>query len=180
MGKWTPTMMDVAVAYARFRFLGDEFLTWLWYVIEEDPDLIRKVDEEMMTVEIGNRLVLENRRQKSLERITIKGDDAGLEEGMLALRKGALVAEMSIVFRSAEHEWSCNLKGESLNFSGLKTPKVALPDSPEEMDGFVLEKIYLYDKVLQLIENLYNIFVRRRISQDWSQDTIPRLKKWIG
>ena len=32
-------MLDLAVAYNRYRFLGDEFLTWLWYTIENDPDV---------------------------------------------------------------------------------------------------------------------------------------------
>jgi hypothetical protein len=172
-------MLDVAVAYARFRFLGDEFLTWIWHVIERDPGLIQEVDPEMVSVEVGNRIVLENRRQKSLERITIKGDDAGLEEGMLALRKGALVTEISLVFRSAENEWSYTLKGESLNVSGFKTPKLALPASPEDLEGFVLEKIYLYDKVLQFLEKMFSLFIRRRISNDWSQHSIPQLKQWI-
>ena len=30
-------MLDVAVAYNRFKFLGEEFLTWLWFVIDQDP-----------------------------------------------------------------------------------------------------------------------------------------------
>ena len=84
-------MLDVAVAYNRYQFLGEEFLTWLWYVIEKDQNLIKNFDNDFVALEIGNRIVFENRRKESGERITIKGDGASLEEGILTLKKGALV-----------------------------------------------------------------------------------------
>src|SRR5512147_1635000 len=110
-------MLDLSVAYNRYRFLGDEFLTWLWYLVETDQNAFRTVDPDCLALEIGNRIVLENRKGKSVERITIKGDDAGLEEGKLALKKGALVTELALIFKSAEHQWQFSLKGESLNLS---------------------------------------------------------------
>ena len=113
-------MLDVAVAYNRYQFLGEEFLTWLWYVIEKDQNLIKNFDKDFVALEIGNRIVFENRRKESGERITIKGDGASLEEGILALKKGALVTELNIVYKSAELTWQFTLKGESLNFSSLQ------------------------------------------------------------
>ena len=84
-------MLDVAVAYNRYRFLGDEFLTWLWFSIETQQEEIRNLDQEQerVVVEIGNRVALENRRRNAVESIVIKGDDAGLEEGLLSLKKGS-------------------------------------------------------------------------------------------
>ena len=73
-------MLDIAVAYNRFKFLGDEFLTWLWFVIEQDPSILRNADPDLTSFEIGNRVVLEKKHKKAFERITIKGEDAGLEE----------------------------------------------------------------------------------------------------
>jgi hypothetical protein len=54
-------MLDVAVAYNRFKFLGDEFLTWLWFIIEQDPAILRSMDPDLTSFEIGNRIVLEKR-----------------------------------------------------------------------------------------------------------------------
>ena len=77
-------MLDVAVAYNRFKFLGDEFLTWLWFVIEQDLSVLRNTDPDLTSFEIGNRIVLEKKHKKAFERITIKGEDAGLEEAKVA------------------------------------------------------------------------------------------------
>jgi hypothetical protein len=171
-------MLDVAVAYNRFKFLGEEFLTWLWFVIDQDPAIIRKADPDLSSLEIGNRIVLEKRHKKAVERITIKGEKAGLEEAMLALQKGALVAELNLVYRSAEQKWQFTLKGESLNLSSMKTPKIAAPESPEDMEGVVLEKIFLYDKILQFLEKLYKTFIKYRLSNNWQKRDVALIKKW--
>ena len=147
-------MLDVAVAYNRFKFLGDEFLTWLWFAIEQDPAIFKTMDPDLTSFEIGNRIVLEKRKKESVERITIKGENANFEEGMLALNKGALVAELNLVCRIAEEKWQFTLKGESLNISGFKTPKIAPLESPDDLEGAILEKVFLYDKILQFLEKL--------------------------
>jgi len=172
-------MLDVAVAYNRFKFLGDEFLTWLWYVIEQDPAIFKGVDPDLTFFEIGNRIVLEKRKKESVERITIKGEDANFEEGMLALNKGALVAELNLVCRTIEEKWQFTLKGESLNISGFKTPKIAPLESPDDLEGAILEKVFLYDKILQFLEKLYKHFIKLRTSNDWQSRVVPLIKKWM-
>ena len=80
-------MLDIAVAFNRYRFLGNEFLTWLWFAIDTRGD-----DPLTSRLSLGNRMVLERRQSgNAVESITIKGDDAGLEEAFMALKKGALV-----------------------------------------------------------------------------------------
>jgi hypothetical protein len=172
-------MIDLSVAYNRYRFLGDEFLTWLWHLIETDSTFFSKIDSDCSELEIGNRMVLENRKGKSVEKITIKGDGAGLEEGKLALQKGALVAELALLFNTGEHQWQFSIKGESLNVSGLKTPGPALPQSPEEMEEFLLDKAQRILKILNFIEILFKLFIKLRISTKWQSKTLPSLKKWL-
>jgi hypothetical protein len=173
-------MLDIAVAYNRFKFLGDEFLTWLWFVVEQDPAVIRKADPDISTFEIGNRIVLVKKHKEASERITIKGEDAGLEEAKVALQNGALVAEINLIYRSGQQKWQFTLKGESLNLSSLKTPNVAAPESSEEVEGSVLEKIFLYDKILHFLEKLYKNFIKLRVSSRWQSHEIYLIKKWFN
>jgi hypothetical protein len=172
-------MLDVAVAYSRYQFLGEEFLTWLWFIIEKKQELIRDFDKEFVALEVGNRVVFENRRKESTERITIKGDGASLEEGILALQKGALVSELNVVYKSSELSWQFTLKGESLNISSLIIPNTGGSESEDDIEGLVLEKIFLYDKALQLLQKLYAHFAGLRISDTWQRKEVPRIRKWI-
>ena len=89
-------MLDVAVAYNRYKFIGNEFLTWLWFTIETNQSLFKNVDETITSLCVGNRIVFENNRHEVSETLSIKGNDAGLEKGLLSLRKGAVVVELNL------------------------------------------------------------------------------------
>jgi hypothetical protein len=42
---------------------------------------------------------------KELKLLPLKGDDAGLEEGMLSLRKGAVVTEFHLSYTAGDQQW---------------------------------------------------------------------------
>ena len=172
-------MLDVAVSYNRYKFLGYEYLTWLWFVIEKNQDKIGKPDREPVSLEIGNRIVLENRQKDRVESITIKGDDAGLEEGILALRKGAVVTELNLSYKTGDQEWRFTIKAESLHTAGLKCPQTGSVGSEEDVEGAVLEKVYLYDMAIQLMDNLFKQFITSRVSEDWDKKVVPLMRQWI-
>jgi len=172
-------MLDVSVAYDRYKFLGHEFLTWLWFIMDVDQTGIVKTNKDMVSLEMDNRIVLENSLDDRIENIRIKGDDAGLEEAKISLQKGGVVTELNFAFKSGDHEWKFNIKGESLNISSLKSPETGKIEKNDDVEGAVLEKIYLYAKVVSLVENLYNQFIYLRISNKWDDDIVPRIKKWI-
>lgn len=172
-------MLDVSVAYDRYKFLGHEFLTWLWFIMDVDQSSIVKTNKDMVSLEMDNRIVLENSLDDRVENIRIKGDDAGLEEAKISLQKGGVVTELNFSFKSGDHEWKFNIKGESLNISSLKSPETGKIENNDDIEGAVLEKIYLYEKVVSLVENLYNQFIHLRISNKWDDDMVPRIKRWI-
>jgi len=172
-------MLDVAVAYNRYKFIGNEFLTWLWFAIDTDQSIFEGVDETITSLEIGNRIVLENSVNDASEIIAIKGDDAGLEEGVLALRKGAVVVEMNLSYKTESQEWKFTLKGENLSFSGLKVPETGPIETKDDIEGIVLEKFYLYEKAVDLLNNLFNHFLGLRINENWNRTTVPQIRKWL-
>ena len=173
-------MLDVAISYSRYKFIGYEFLTWLWFVMENQPQLLRQVDNELVSLDVGNRMVLENNRNEDVQSVTIKGDPAGLEEGLLALRKGAVVTELKLVYKAGNNEWRFGLKGESLNMSSLKPPPVGTVERSEDVEGAVLEKIFLYEKIFSLVNNIYKAFIQLRVSDRWDTETVPSIRKWIS
>ena len=95
-------MLDASISYYRYAFLGCEFLTWLWFSISTSSinTILKKGD----SLEIGKKIVLERKLNDSIEKITIKGKDADLEEGMISLKKGAVVKEINLIYRSGEKE----------------------------------------------------------------------------
>jgi hypothetical protein len=172
-------MLDVAVAYSRYRFLGPEFLTWLWYAVETEPDAIKAATMGRGIVTVGDRIVLENRLDQPAERITISGENADLGEAMLALKKGALVAELRLHYTAGDQEWRFSLKGDTLALTGVKTPHSAPVESPDEIEGAVVEKIGLCEEVVRLLDSLFLRFIKLRVSERWRQEAVSGMKAWI-
>lgn len=171
-------MLDIAVAYNRYKFLGNQFLTWLWFLIETDQGRLRKYDTDLVSLTVGNRLVLENTRNNAKETVTIKGDNASLEEGLVALTKGAVVTEIHLAYKTGAQTWEFSLKGESLNISNLKLPEIGPVETQEDLEGVVLEKVYLIEKVIGLVNNLFTRFIHLRVSNTWQNQTMSLIRKW--
>jgi len=172
-------VLDISVAYNRYKFVGYEFLTWLWFVIEHDPAQLNRVIQENINFTVGNRIMLQNAVHDAVETITIKGDDAGLEEGVLALKKGALVTEIHLRVTEEENEWQLTLKGENLNISNLKLPESGQIETKDDVEGAVLEKFFLYEKIMVWVDAIYCYFVKIRLSPEWNDIVVPQIKKWI-
>jgi len=54
-----------------------------------------------------------------------------------------------------------------------------MPESDEDIEGFVLEKIILYDKILKILENIFIYFIKLRLSNRWQNKMVPKIRNWI-
>ena len=116
----------------------------------------------------------------AFETVTIKGDDPGLEEGQTALQKGALVSEMSLTFKADDQRWRFTLKGESLHVTGLRVPDTGPVQTEADLDGAIIEKVFLVERALRLVDGLFSRFIQVRISGSWQGETVAAMQKWIG
>lgn len=169
-------MLDIAIAYNKYKFLGNEFLTWLWYAISEH--------QLNMTLEVGNRLLIENDRNDTVERLVITGELANFDEALLSLKKGGLVAEMQLIYFNAQNlKWSFSLKGESLNFAALKLPETSLMQSMQQdendTEAKILDRMQLVEQICELLEDLFSRFIHLRLSDAWNQ-IADKIKRWAG
>jgi len=175
-------MLDIATAYNKYKFLGNDFLTWIWFLIETDQNISSLLDsKDTVTLEVGNSIVLENKLgDKSKENISIKGDQAGLEEGTTALKKGAFVTQINLICNINDDEYKFTIKGESLNVTGLKTPKTDLSKNADEIEGLVLEKASFCYKIFDVIDTLFLKYIENRTSDEWNSKGLQNIKNWIG
>jgi len=172
-------MLDTATAYNRFKFIGHEFLTWLWYLIETDNAVLHHSELPTMTLALGKRMVLENPRENHAETITIKGDYSNFETGFLPLKQGALVTEISLEAKSKETTWEFNLKGESLAVTNMRISNLGPIENNEEIEGAVLEKIYLLEQIHTYVDSLFEKFLLLRVSDQWPHELVPQMQKWL-
>ncbi len=55
-------MLDIATAYNKYKFLGNDYLTWIWFLIENNHNISSIINsKDIITLEVGNSIVLENK-----------------------------------------------------------------------------------------------------------------------
>jgi hypothetical protein len=83
-------------------------------------------------------------------------------------------------YKTGTQHWQFGLKGESLNISNLKLPETGPVETPEDLEGVVMEKAYLVEKVIGLINTLFSHFVKLRVSNKWRNQTVSQIRKWAS
>jgi len=172
-------MLDISILFKRYRFLGFEFLTWLWFLTEKTGGSIDLSEQANVLLVPGDKIVMELVDSSKPERVTIFGEDADLEEARISLNKRMLVREMNFRLKINDNEWGFGLNGENLTFSSFKTPKTGKIEKKDDFEGAILEKIFLYEECVNVVDTLFRRFIKQRISDEWTTKQIPSLKKWI-
>ena len=160
------------------RFLGYEFLTWLWFMTETQGGRVPLADGASASVALGERVVL-SRQDDGKERVICTTQAGALDEARTALRQGKMVEEAQWVLTVGDNEYVIVLDRDLWAIKGLKTPK-QLPHSEEDdPDGRFLEKMFFIDDVLTVLDAAYREFLLLRLTPSWSSDVLPALAHWI-
>lgn len=173
------SMVSLRSAQAMYegRPLGYEFLTWLWFLIENGGGTLKLAEDRPAELNLGERMVLVLPADGK-ERVICTTQANELHEARTALRQGKLVDELQLFLRVQDNEYFLTLDSFLWAVRGLKTPK-QLPDyDGDDPEGKFLEKMYFLEEVAAALNAFYGLFLNLRLSSTWESDTLPRLKKW--
>lgn len=156
-------------------FLGNEFLLWLWYFLENESDTVRLADDSEVALMIARSLALEcPRGQTGKESISSDGPTR-LPEALRAIQAGKLPRKAGITMVRHDAQYEFSLNAESLAISGCKLPA---PEDGEER-ARMEERVTQVRHLLETLDLLYNAFTSRRLGENW-KDEVGRMKKWLS
>lgn len=165
---------------AAMPFVGREFLTWLWFKTEEKNGIIDVPDVGENEVIFLQRLVLASGDGEYSETVVCRGMHADMQEGREALRRGKKIKEARLKVVNDDAKWEFTLKADMFRFQSLKLPATFEPEEDIDRDGRNLERIYLVEKIINVMDRLFAVFMQIRNSSRWEKDELPRLEKWIN
>lgn len=161
------------------KSLGREFLGWLWFKSEERNGTIAIPGGGETELHFVRRLVLESGEGDYAESVMCQGMHTDLREGREALRRGKKIREARIELTRDAATWEFTFKADRFQFQSLKMPAVMDDeDSQESRDSRVLERIYLLETVVRLMEQLFGFYLSLRLSDVWSAERM-RMDKWL-
>ena len=159
--------------------LGEEFLTWLWFQSDVAPGAFVDKEGHPFSVSMEQRIVVQGGQGDAKDTATVAGTLSPLTEARFGLGKGKKVTRATIRLEKNDLAFQFTLKAGDFTLGSLKTPKVEKPEEGDDPDAMLLERFYLIEVCLGLLENLYATFLRLRLSADWSE-TVQEITAWIG
>ena len=147
--------------------LGQEFLTWLWFR-SETGSVFRMEGEahhgEPFNVAMEQRIVVRGGEGENQETATVVGSFSPLREARLGLLTGKQVVRCLVRLEKDGMDWQVSLKAEDFSINSLRTPKVVRDDGDEDPEGLFLEKMYLIDLGLDMLDEMFRQFLTLRLS----------------
>lgn len=165
--------MDLADEVARKRFLGPEFLLWLWYRVEKD-DNIFYVEDRQFELMFDDQLTLEVQLAASEQTALKGGSPAHAPEAYKALQHGKSISRARMRIAHAEREWVFMLNTDTFAMSGIKIPAVLRDADDDKID----ERLYLIDELDEVWSTIYHQFLSLRLGDQWG-DKAQEIRDWI-
>lgn len=171
---WTPAVPSWQMDEAARDFLGNEFLLWLWYVLDAESDSVALADGSDVTAMLARSLVLEcPRGQTGRESIQSDGP-ARLPEARRAIQAGKLPRKAGLTLVRHDRQYELTLHAETFAVGGAKLPAA----EEEEERGRLEERVELLRHLVETLDLLFDAFCRHRTGAGWPKE-LAKLQKWL-
>jgi hypothetical protein len=165
--------MDLLDRIEGLRFLGREFLLWLWFESEVFETELRPTGEEPLSLWLEAQLTLVFEKEES----RLKGAvPASSPEAKKALQQGKLPKEARLRVTRIDQEFSFTLKADALALAGLKLPTELKKD--DEKHEIFYERMMLLEQLELGLEALYADFTTLRLADAWEREFVPTMRAW--
>jgi hypothetical protein len=175
--------MDLVDIISEKKFLGQEFLTWLWYKSEERGGSVFLPGSGDIQLVFEKHMLLESGEGESLEKLICRGLQTELQEARTGLLMGKKLEQARIYLAKGDYEWRLTVGATLFEYRNVSLPRTISPNDegadPLAWEAKILDRIGMSEEALEIIDELFRIFLQIRTSADWSQELV-RLKRWIA
>jgi hypothetical protein len=154
------------------RFLGEEFLLWLW-MRGLAAGGTSGLDGDMSACFLDDAVMLVSERGDVKELSLRKGNPAESREAFEALSRGMRPTKAKARLLSGDMEWTFVLNAASLDTTAMKLP----PSQAKDPSGRVADRLFLLEEGLSHLERRFTQFLSLRTENPG--DLEAALKHWV-
>ncbi len=160
-------------------FLGEEFLTWLWYRTETGQGEFRLKDGGYAGVSMEDFLLFGGDDRDELEQTLRNGLPSKSPEATTALAEGKRLARARLTMANGEREWILVLDGRTFEPLSVKCPEEDPEDIGDDPMAKDLVRMQGFTELSDLIDEIFGQFLAKRLSPTFEDQEVPRIKAWI-
>jgi hypothetical protein len=164
--------MDLVDSIERGRFVGREFLVWMWFESEvlEGTLETRAQGSFELWPEAQITLVAEKEQSR------LKGAIPSAQpEAREALRQGKLPTHARLRLIKDGLEYTLQFAADGLTLSSVRIPATLKQEGDEQFE----ERMDLVEKLDALFGSLYSDFLVLRLGAAWDAHVAPAIRAWI-
>lgn len=171
-----------SVDYTVDGILGQDFLTWLWFRSDVAFTLFRTEDGQPFQVSMEKRVTVTGfvGVDRETASVTASDTDSPLTEARLGLRRGKKVSSALIHITKDDFVFDVSVKAADFSLNSLKTARLGKSDRDDDPDALFLEKVFLIETAVTLLDSLYRQFLGLRLDSDKWKKTTGEMMKWMG
>jgi hypothetical protein len=164
--------MDLVDLIEKRRFIGREFLVFLWFESEIGDGRVPVDGFGACEIRLEGQITLTCDKEQA----RLKGAaPSGEPEAHQALRQGKLPAQARVRLSAGDLEYTFVFSADTLALSSVKIPAVAKGEGDEQF----YERMYLVEELEAIFASLYAKFVAVRLSPAWGEQILPAIRAWV-
>lgn len=174
--------MDLVDLIQEKRFLGQEFLAWLWFKSEERGGNVELPGTGDILVVFEKHMLLEYGEGVDSEKLICRGLQTELKEARAGLALGKKPEQARVRLARGDYEFNVTLTAATMEFRSVRLPKTAGAeggDDPDSLEGQILERIGLFEELTALVNELFRMFINIRGSSRWPEELV-KIRSWVN
>ena len=159
-------------------FLGEEWLTWLWYRVERGDAEFDLGSGRRAGVALDAPLVLRAAREddegKRPEQALRFGRPLGSPEAAAALARGKRLARARLIVADGGREWEATFDAETFSLRSARVPT----SEEEDLDARGEEHLAAFHELATALDGIYREFLVERLAPSFRKETLPKWREW--
>lgn len=159
-------------------FLGEEFLTWLWFRWESDGGEFTLPGGRVVGVALDDFLSFAAPSDDETEQTLRRGLPTRTAEARTALRQGRRLRKARLLIGEGSRQWAATLDAPTLTLMGVR-----LPEDAEECESDVdrtADRAANWLALHEIVMALYGQFLRDRLRPDYLATSGERQAHWMA
>jgi hypothetical protein len=167
--------MDLIDRIENSRFLGREFLVWLWYESEAREGVLPLPSGESCELWLEEQLTLVLGGLEKAESKLRSQTPSATSEAKEALRCGKLPTRAKVRVDRGPQSWSFLFDADTMGLSSVQIPALITEDTEERF----YERMQLVEDLEAVLGGLYEQFLKARTSKAWNSKIVPAMRAWV-
>lgn len=168
----TPTDQDT------HGFLGEEFLTWIWFRWETKGGEFTLPGGRVVGVALDDFLLFAAPSDDETEQTLRRGLPTRTAEARTALRQGRRLKKARLLVAEGERQWSATLDAPTLTLNGVKLPEDA--EECESEQDRTADRAANWFALHEIVQALYTQFLKERVRPDFKATVAEQQAAWMA